>query len=71
MRVSERLRLLVFIQKYIYIFIYKYNFAFGNLKYLRHKPLNLNTGFYSPGLVILIFLFFFPMGPPVPLSRIC
>ena len=67
MRVSERLRSLVFIQKHFFpknsaaiqgnfssqVFIYKYNFGYGNLKCSRHKPLNLSTGFYSPGLAVL------------------
>ena len=66
MRVSERLRSLVFIQKLFSKefssypgelqgtgFHLQYNFGYGNLKCSRHKPLNLSTGFYSPGLAVL------------------
>ena len=31
----------------------QYNFCYGNLKCSRHKPLNLSTSFYSPGLAVL------------------
>ena len=66
MRVSERLRSLVFIQKLFSKefssypgelqctgFHLQYNFGYGNLKCSRHKPLNLSTSFYSPGLAVL------------------
>ena len=35
------------------VFIYTYNFGCGNLQCSRHKTLNLNKGFYSPGLAVL------------------
>ena len=35
------------------VFIYKYNFGYGNLKCSGHKPLNLSTGFHSPDLAVL------------------
>ena len=67
MRVSERLRSLVFIQIHFFqknqqlssrnfssqVFIYKYNFGYGNLKCSRHRPLNLSKGFHSPDLAAL------------------
>ena len=66
MRVSERLRSPVFIQKLFFSkvssypgelqftgFHLQYNFGYGNLKCSRHKPLNLSTSFYSPGLAVL------------------